>query len=146
MSELMRMDPFNELWSMQRRLDRLFGNMSPTAARNELTETELDMYETDNEIVVKVSVPGFKPEDIQVTLTGDTLSIKGEAKTEQEERDEKRNYLHREIRRGAFQRVVMLPAGVKGDEASAEFQNGMLVLTIPKAEETKPKTIQVKAK
>ena len=81
-----------------------------------------------------------------MTLTGDTLSIKGQVTSEQEDRDEKRSYIRREIRRGSFQRVIALPAGVKGDETKAEFENGLLVLTIPKVEETKPKTIQIKAK
>jgi len=146
MSDLIRFDPFGELLAMQRRLDRLFGSMVPASSREDSFETALDMYETDNEVVVKVAVPGFSPDDIQVTLTGDTLTVKGEVKKEQEERDEKRNYIKREIRRGSFQRVVVLPSGIKGDETKAEFENGVLVLTVPKAEEVKPKTIQVKSK
>lgn len=146
MSDLIRFDPFGELLAMQRRLDRLFGSMVPASSREDSFETALDMYETDNEVVVKVAVPGFSPDDIQVTLTGDTLTVKGEFKKEQEERDEKRNYIKREIRRGSFQRVVVLPSGIKGDETKAEFENGVLVLTVPKAEEVKPKTIQVKSK
>jgi HSP20 family protein len=146
MSNLVRFDPFNELLSMQRQLDRLFGSFSPTAPKAEAFETALDMYETDTEVIVKVTLPGYKPEDIQVTLTGDTLSIKGETKSELGDRDEKKSYIHREIRRGSFQRVVTLPAGIKGDDTKAEFLNGLLTLTIPKAEETKPKTIQIKTK
>lgn len=143
MSDLIRLDPFGELLAMQRRLDRLFGTMAPAAPREESFETALDMYETENDVVVKVTVPGFTPDDIQVTLTGDTLTIKGEFKQEQEQRDEKRDYIRREIRRGSFQRSVALPSGIKADEAKAEFENGVLVLTVPKAEEEKPRTIQV---
>ena len=146
MSGLVRFDPFNELMAMQRQLDRMFGTLTRTAPKAEAFDPALDMYETDTEVVVRVTVAGFKPEDIQVTLTGDTLSIKGEVKSEQEDRDEKRSYIRREIRRGSFQRVIALPAGVKGDDTKAEFENGLLVLTIPKAEETKPKTIQIRAK
>jgi HSP20 family protein len=146
MSNLLRIDPFIELLSMQRQLDRLFGTYSPTAPKDEAFDTALDMYETDTEVIVRVSVAGFKPEDIQVTLTGDTLSIKGEVKSEQEDRDEKRTYIRREIRRGSFQRTLTLPVGTKGDDTRAEFENGLLVLTIPKAEETKSKMIQIKAK
>jgi HSP20 family protein len=146
MSSLVRFDPFSELLSMQRQLDRLFGSFSPTTTKSEALETALDMYETETDVIVKVSVAGYKPEEIQVTLTGDTLNIKGETKSEQEDRDEKRSYIHREIRRGSFQRIVTLPVGVKGEDTKAEFENGLLVLTIPKAEETKPKTIQIKAK
>jgi|WetSurMetagenome_2_1015567.scaffolds.fasta_scaffold319110_1 HSP20 family protein len=146
MSNLVRFDPFSELLAMQRQLDRVFGTLSQTAAKTEESDTALDMYETDTDVIVQMAVAGFKPEDIQVTLTGDTLSIKGEVKSEHEDRDEKRSYIRREIRRGSFQRVVSLPVGVKGDDTTAEFKNGLLVLTIPKAEETKPKTIQIKAK
>ena len=146
MSNLIRWDPYGEVLSLQRRMDRMFDSLYPAEPRAEQNTTALDMYETDNDVIVKVSVPGYKPEDIQVTLTGDTLTIKGEVKSEQEERDKKRNYIRREIRQGSFQRVVILPSGVKGDEAKAEFENGLLVLTVPKAEEVKPKTIQVKAK
>lgn len=146
MSNLVRFDPFYDLLAMQHQLCRLFGTYSPTAPKAEAFDTALDMYETDTEVIVKVAVAGFKPEDIHVTLTGDTLSIKGDVKSEQEDRDEKRSYIRREIRRGSFQRVITLPVGVKGDDTKAEFENGLLVLTIPKVEETKPKTIQIKAK
>ena len=146
MSTLVRYDPFNDLLVMQHQLDRLFGTFTTAAPTAETSDTALDMYETDTEVIVKVAVAGFRPEDIEVTLTGETLSIKGEAKSEQEERDEKRSYIHREIRCSSFQRAIALPAGAKGDETKAEFENGLLVLTIPKVEETKPKTIQIKAK
>lgn len=145
MSNLVRLDPFGELLAMQRRLDRVLAHPFSTTEA-EAGETALDMYETDEAVVVKVAVPGYKPDDVQITLTGDTLTIKGEIKTEQENRDEKRNYLWREIRHSSFQRTVTLPSGAKGDDTKAEFENGELVLTIPKSEETKPRTIQVKAK
>ncbi len=145
MSSLVRLDPFGELMSMQRRLDQLFDNLYPKESKEEFPAA-LDMYETDKDIVVKLSVPGFKPEDLQITVTGDTLTIKGETKSEKEERDEKRNYIRREIVQGSFQRVVQLPAGVKADQIKAEFENGMLLLTAPKDESAKPKTIQIKAK
>jgi HSP20 family protein len=146
MSNLVRFDPFNELLALQRQLDRVFGASAPTSSKTETFDTFLDMYETDTEVIVKVAVAGFTPEDIQVTLTGDTLSIKGEVKKEQQDRDDKRSYIRREIRRGSFLRVIELPAGIKGDDTKAEFENGLLVLTIPKTAETTPKTIQIKAK
>ncbi|MHB1356623.1 MAG: Hsp20/alpha crystallin family protein, partial [Anaerolineae bacterium] len=77
MSNLVRFDPFSELLAMQRQLDRIFGTFSPNAPKAEESDTALDMYETDTDVIVQVAVAGFKPEDIQVTLTGDTLSIKG---------------------------------------------------------------------
>jgi len=146
MSSLIRLDPFGELMSIQRQLDQVFSNLYPKESKEANVPTALDMYETDTDIVVKVSVPGYKPEDLQITLTGDTLTIKGETKSDKEEHDEKRNYIRREIVRGSFQRVVQLPSSVVADNAKAEFENGELVLTVPKAEPVKSKTIQVKAK
>jgi len=104
----------------------------------------VDMYETDQDVVVKSSVPGVKPEDIDITITGDTLTIKGEAKSE--EKVEEANYVRQERRYGAFSRSLTLPTTIVGDKAKAEFENGVLTLTLPKAEEVKPKTIKVKAK
>jgi HSP20 family protein len=104
----------------------------------------VDMYETDEEVVVKTAAPGVKPEDIDVNITGDVLIIKGETKTE--EKVEEASYIRQERRYGAFSRSLALPSTVVADKATAEFENGVLTLTLPKAEEVKPKTIKVKAK
>jgi len=95
-------------------------------------------------VVVKVAIPGVKPEDIDITVTGDTLSIKGEAKEETEVKRE--NYIRQERRYGAFSRSVTLPSGVETEKAEASFENGILTLNIPKAEEVKPKVIKVKSR
>jgi len=102
------------------------------------------VYETDDQLVVKATVPGVKPEEIEVTITGDLLTIKGEFK--QEQTIEKPNYLRQERRFGSFCRQVGLPAGVKPDEAKASFENGVLTLEMPKAEAAKAKTVKVVAK
>jgi len=130
-------------------MDRLFeesfvrpraGWLAPLGAET----LAVDMYETDNDVVVKTAVPGVKPEDIDVSITGDVLTIKGETKAE--EKIEKANYIRQERRYGAFSRSITLPSTVVADKAAAEFENGVLTLTLPKAEEVKPKTITVKAK
>ena len=95
-------------------------------------------------MVVDAANPGVKPEDIEVSLTGDVLTIKGETKAEKEVKEP--NYLRRERRYGSFCRSISLPSGLKGDKAEAEFEHGVLKLTIPKAEEVKPKVIEVKTK
>jgi HSP20 family protein len=102
------------------------------------------MYQTNDEVVVKAAVPGLKADDVQINVTGDTLFIKGEAKQEEEKKD--KTYHIREQRWGSFERSVMLPTNVIADKAKAEFENGILTITLPKAEEVKPKTIPVKAK
>jgi len=143
MNSLMRWDPFGEVVSLQRAMDRLMEENFPLL-RGRITDLALDMYETDQDVVVKTAVPGVKPEDIEVTLVGNTLSIKGETKVE--EKVEEKDYIRRERRYGKFARTVALPAHVVADQAKAEFENGVLTLTIPKKEEAKPKTIEVKAK
>jgi HSP20 family protein len=102
------------------------------------------MYQTDDEIVVKGSLPGIKADDISITITGDALTIRGEVK-EQQSKDEASYHL-RERRFGSFSRTIPLPTVVVADKAKADFENGILTLTLPKAEELKPKTITVKAK
>ena len=101
----------------------------------------LDISENDNEFIVKASLPGVRPEDVQITVHGDTLTIRGETKVEQEKKDE--HYHLRERRYGLFQRTVRLSAPVRTDQAKAEFQDGVLTLTLPKAEEAKPKQIKI---
>jgi len=104
----------------------------------------VDVYETDDAVVVEASIPGVKPEDVDVSITGDTLTIKGETKAER--KVERENYIRQERRFGSFCRAVTLPAGLEKDKAEAEFQNGVLRITLPKAEEVKPKSIKVKVK
>lgn len=104
----------------------------------------VDMYETDECVVVKTAIPGIKAEDIDVSIVGDTLTIKSETKEEQEIKRE--NYLRRERRFGSACRTVTLPGGLLADKAEADYTDGVLTLTIPKAEEVKPKSIKVTAK
>jgi len=101
------------------------------------------MYHTDIEVMVKVALPGVKPEEVDITITGDTLTIKGESKVEKEIKRE--DYLYQEHRYGTFGRSVTLPSGLDSDKAEANFENGILTLTIPKSEQIKPKQIKVKA-
>ncbi|BBB48483.1 HSP20 family protein [Pelolinea submarina] len=104
----------------------------------------LDMMQTEDDVVIKASIPGVKAEDINISVSGDTLTIRGEMKSEEEV--EKADYHLHEIHQGAFARSVLLPCPVVADKAKADFENGILKLTLPKAEEIKPKTITVKAK
>lgn len=103
-----------------------------------------DIYETDNAIVVETAVPGIKPSDIAISVTGNILTITGEVK--REESEEKRNYHQQQLRYGAFSQTVTLPTHVEGDKAEAHFTHGMLKITLPKKEEAKPKQIEVKVR
>ena len=144
-----RWHPFTELVSLRQAMDRLFEDsfVRPSralAAIGEVAAPALDVYQTPNEVVVKAALPGLKPEDVSIDITGETLTIKGESKAEQEIKKE--DYLYQERRYGAFSRSVVLPSGLKSDKAQATMEDGILTLTIPKAEEVKPKAITVKAK
>ena len=150
MTNIVRWEPFRELVSLREAMDRLFedsvvrppggGELAPFGAG----ALAVDMYETDDAVVVKSAIPGIKGEDIDISVTGDTLTIKGETSTEDEVEEE--NYVRREMRYGSFARSVALPVPIVADEAEADFEDGVLTLTLPKAEETKTKAIKVKAK
>jgi len=144
-----RWQPFSELMSLRQAMDKLFEDsfVRPSralAALGEVTAPALDVYQTANEVVVKATLPGLKPEDVSIDITGETLTIKGETKAEQEIKKE--DYLYQERRYGSFARSIVLPSGLKPDKAEATIEDGVLTLTIPKAEEVKPKAIKVKAK
>jgi HSP20 family protein len=149
MANLVRWDPVRDMVSLREAMDRLFEESFvrprnwPASAEG-VTTLAVDVFETQDEITVNASIPGMKPEDIDISVTGDTLTIKGETQEEKEEKDG--NYHLRERRYGAFQRSVVLPTLVNADKAEAEFKNGVLTLTLPKVEEVKPKSIKVKAK
>lgn len=146
MANLIRWQPMNDLVSLRDAMDRLFEDSFVTPRSwiggQGMTDPSLDAYETANDVVVKAALPGIKPEDVDITLTGGLLTISGETKEETEQND--KNYIRRERRYGSFSRSVSLPEGLNGDKADAKFENGVLTLSIPKSEQIKPKKIQVK--
>jgi HSP20 family protein len=147
MSNLTRWEPVREMMTLREAMDRLFDDAftRPINLRDGgWSAPAVDMYQTDDEVVVKVALPGFKADEVQINVTGDVLSLRGELKREQEEKD--KAWHIREHRWSSFERSVALPTQVKEDGANADFENGILTISLPKAEEVKPKTISVKAK
>jgi HSP20 family protein len=147
MSNLTRWEPVREMMTLREAMDRLFDDAftRPLSGRDGgWSAPAIDMYQTDDEVVVKAAIPGFKADEVQINVTGDMLTLRGEMKQEEEQKD--KAWHMREQRWGSFERSVTLPTDVKADKASAEFENGILTVTLPKAEEVKPKTITVKAK
>jgi HSP20 family protein len=154
---LQRITPFadfdrsfnRELNTMRRTIDRLFDDR--VFGREALLEPfefdfagfPLDIYEEGENLVVKASIPGLKPEDLKVEVRDDILTITGETKEDKEEKE--RNYHLREHRATRYERSVMLPNAVKIDKAEAVFENGKLILTLPRSGEVKAKSIPVKA-
>jgi HSP20 family protein len=104
----------------------------------------IDLYQTNDEVVVKASLPGLKADDVQLSVTGDALTLRGEFKASNEKQEA--TYHIRERRYGSFERALMLPTAVQTDKAKADFENGILTITLPKADAVKPKTISIKAK
>jgi HSP20 family protein len=147
MANLTRFDPFSEMVTLRQAMDRLFEDsfVSPLTLRSyngDAPGPALDVHETGDEIVISAALPGLKPEDVDITITGQTLSIRGEFKAD--EKVQREQYLYRERRYGTFHRQLQLPVRVQGDATTATFEDGVLTLTIPKAEEVKPRQIQVK--
>jgi HSP20 family protein len=100
-----------------------------------------DLAETDDEVVVRAEMPGVDPKDVEINVTGNTLSISGEKKEEHE--DKQRNYHYVERQFGSFQRTVQLPAYVDPDKVEATFKNGVLTVTVAKKPDAKPRKIKV---
>ena len=147
MSNLTRWEPVREMMTLREAMDRLFDDAftRPINLRDGgWSAPAVDMYQTDDDVVVKVALPGFKAEEVQINVTGDVLSLRGDLKREQEEKD--KAWHIREHRWSSFERSIALPTQVKADRANADFENGILTITLPKAEEVKPRTISVKAK
>jgi HSP20 family protein len=147
MSNLTRWEPVREMMTLREAMDRLFDDAftRPISLREGgWSAPAVDMYQTDDEVVVRVALPGFKADEVQINVTGDVLTLRGEMKREEEKKD--KAWHIREHRSGSFERSIALPAEVTADQANADFENGILTITLPKAEEVKPKTISVKAK
>lgn len=146
MSNLIRWEPAREMMSLRDAMDRLFDDAftRPLSIRDGWSVPAIDMYQTDEEIVVKAALPGIKADEVQINITGEVLTLKGEVK-QNEEKKEKAWHI-REQRYGSFERSVALPTDVVADKTKAEFENGILTITLPKADEVKPRTITVKAK
>ena len=148
MSNLIRWEPAREMMTLREAMDRLFDDAftRPFSIMGEHggSSPAIDMYQTDGEVVVKASLPGIKADEVQINVTGEILTIKGETKQEEEKKD--KSWHMREQRWGAFERSVMLPTGVNSDQAKADFKNGILTITLPKSEQAKSKTITIQSK
>src|SRR5262249_26780422 len=142
MTNLIRRDPFFDLRTT---MDKLFDEGFSRPWRFLPSEPEagfpVEVSETEAEVEVKASLPGVKPEEVEITVQNDVLTIKAEHKEEQTEK--KKEYYGRELRYGAFHRSFALPTSVNADGASAEYKNGVLQLRLPKSDSVRPKQIKV---
>ena len=146
---LIRWDPAREMLSLRDAMDRLLGEsvVRPWSGREPLYGGEvlpLDLRDTGKEIVIEAAIPGVTPEEVDIQITGNVLTIKGERKEEKEEKEG--TYIYREQSFGSFSRSVTLPTEVDVGRTKAEIQNGVLTLTLPKLEAVQPKSIKITAK
>lgn len=147
---IVRWEPMREMLSLREAMDKLFEESFVGPQWRSFWPAEggatlaMDVYETGDALVVTAPVPGIKPEEVEITITGNSLTVQGE--TRAEERSEQGSYLRQEVRYGSFQRTMDLPVDVQADKAEAVFENGMLTLTLPKAEQVKPKSIKINVK
>lgn len=140
----------SDVFHMQREIDRMFDRflggslMEDGTAFTSNWTPAVDITEHENEYVVKLEIPGVSKDDVKITLENNVLTVKGEKKQEKESKSA--NYHRVERSYGAFQRTFTLPMGVKEDSIDASYKDGILNIALPKAEEAKPKQIDVKVK
>jgi len=143
--ELMPWSPWREMAGMRDALDRMFDESVTSMSRGaDVNYPALNVRQTDKEVIVEADVPGMKQEDIDIEIGENSVSIKGERKATHEEGDKKHSYYHREVSYGSFHRSVTLPVEIDVSNAKADMEHGTLVISLPKVEPTKPKTIKLK--
>ena len=146
---IIRYNPFLEMISLRQAMDRLFEDSVVKTANypsdfTEMLAPRVDIYQTQDAVKVKAVLPGLNSDDINVDISENALTIKGELKNEEEAKED--DYLYQERRYGSFCRSFTLPNGIQIDKADAIMEDGILTIDIPKAEEAKPRTIKIKAK
>ena len=145
---IVRWSPFRDIIGLQDEMNRLFDSFSRSSDSPTLTEgtwaPSVDIYETKDAIVLDAELPGLNQKEISVTVVDNVLTIKGEKKQEKEVKEE--NYHRVERSYGSFSRSFTLPVGVKADSIKASYKDGVLKVSLPKAEETKPKQIDIDVK
>lgn len=143
---IVRWEPFRDIMTSQREFDRMFREaFSPMFNEGDLSTRTwapaVDIYENENDIVLKAELPGVDPKDVEVRVEDSTLYLKGERKFEKETKEE--NYHRVERSYGSFARSFSLPNSIDSEKVKAEYKDGLLKLILPKREESKPKTIKI---
>lgn len=134
---LIRWQPISEMETLRRQMDALFGEMRKVPSETQAAwQPAIEFQDTDESIILRSLLPGIEAKDLDIRVTGEAVSITGEHRQAQ-------NYLRSEFRYGKFQRVVALPVAVQNDRVSAEFENGVLTLTLPKVVDARRKVVKV---
>jgi HSP20 family protein len=133
--------PFRELDRFRRDFDDLFDRFLGGRAGRQGNGPALESYVDNGRLMVRADLPGIDPKDVEITVTGDQLTIRG--KREQRNEARGRDFLHREVSYGSFERVVKLPGGVNADDVKAAFSNGVLELTVPLPEQARSRKVPI---
>jgi HSP20 family protein len=149
MFELIRRNPYRELGNFEREADRFFRDFFgrwPWTEEGAVAafEPSVNVSEDDHNVIVEAQVPGLKKDEIQLHLTSDRLTLRGETKHESEKKDG--NYHLKEMRHGSFERSIRLPSEVTADKAQAELKDGVLRVTLPKTETAKQRVRRIEVK
>ncbi|HPM78989.1 MAG TPA: Hsp20/alpha crystallin family protein [bacterium] len=146
---IIKKDPFDELSTMRREMDRLFGDIAPWRQYRQSDEgisgqwaPKVDIFEDGAQIVISAALPGMKQEDIKVNIENNILTLSGERRLENEEKRD--NYTRIEQYYGTFHRTFALTNQIDQTKIGAHFENGILSISLPKREEAKPKAIEIK--
>jgi HSP20 family protein len=138
---LIRWDPFREFNTLPSRFGRFFGKDWENPVDTTVWNPPVDIFETDNHVVIKAELPGFDAKNIEVKLENNVLTLKGERKFEKETKEENYHRVEREY--GTFSRSFVMPTAVDAEKVEAEYKDGILNVRLPKREEIKPKSIRV---
>ncbi len=142
---ILRWDPFDDVSTLRRSMEKLFDEFNTRRPSRDFAVLEwapaVEMFETGNDVVVRAELPNIDPKNVDITVTNDAITLRGETKREEEHKD--RNYHRRELRYGAFSRTLPLTTEVKSSEARATYKDGVLEIKIPKSERVKPTSVKV---
>ncbi len=145
---MIRWDPAQDLMSLKRAMDKLFEESvsRPVGFTIGLGSGDfpIDIIQSENYLIIKAALPGVRPEDVDISVTGDILTIKAERKEEGDFKD--KDYIRKENQYGTISRKIPVPKSVEVNKADATFDNGMLTLSIPRSEEEKPRHINIRGR
>lgn len=147
MATINRYDPFRDVLSLRDAMDRLFQEsyVRPNGWSGAATGVPVDLHETPHGYVLEVSLPGWRPEDVNITFQDGTLTVSGQRNEQPEPEQSGKTWHLRERKFASFSRSFTFPSMVDADKADASYENGVLTLTLPKAESAKPRQIKIGA-
>ena len=140
---LVKWDPFRDFNTFNERMTNLLGRNFETPVSTTAWNPSVDIFETDNDIVVKAELPGMDAKNIEIRLEKNVLMVKGERRFDREAKEENYHRVEREY--GSFSRAFALPASVDEDKVTAVYKDGILKIVLPKKEEMKPRSISIAA-